>query len=123
MLGAALGPLGLTHVQFVLLACVWWLGREQGSEPSQRQTAEFAGVDPMMASQVLRTLERRGLLERRLDPRDARARRLVVTPAGAELAERAVATVEAADERFFAPVPDGAALLDALARLAGEGNG
>lgn len=39
---AALAPHGLTHVQFVLLASLWWL-QEHGSDgPSQAQLAEQA---------------------------------------------------------------------------------
>ena len=35
---AALRPLDLTHVQFVLLACAWWL-EEQGYTSNQLQLA------------------------------------------------------------------------------------
>jgi DNA-binding MarR family transcriptional regulator len=53
----ALAPLDLTHVQFVLLACTWWLN-EQGERPSQIALAAQAGTDIKMTSQVLRSLER-----------------------------------------------------------------
>jgi DNA-binding MarR family transcriptional regulator len=96
-LTAALKPLQLTHVQFVLLASTWWLDR-----PTQRELADHAGTDPMMTSQVLRALEERGLVERRQDPDDGRARRVVATRRGRALAEKAVAVVEAADAAFFA---------------------
>jgi DNA-binding MarR family transcriptional regulator len=56
----------------------------------------------MMTSQVLRALEQRGLVERPADPTDARARRVVVTSAGAALARRSLRRVEAADAEFFA---------------------
>ena len=57
----ALAPLELTHVQFVLLACSWWLN-EQGQGPNQQEVAAQAGVDVKMASEVLRKLETRGLI-------------------------------------------------------------
>ncbi|MEH3054658.1 MAG: MarR family winged helix-turn-helix transcriptional regulator [Patulibacter minatonensis] len=98
---AALAPLELTHAQFVLLASSWWLGRNGEHAPTQRAVAEQAGTDPMMTSQVLRALERRGLLTREPDPTDARSRRVVVTAAGAELAPRAIGVVEAVDHGFF----------------------
>jgi DNA-binding MarR family transcriptional regulator len=97
---AALAPLELTHVQFVLLACAWWLCSE-GDEPNQQTLARQAGTDVRMTSQVLRTLETKGLLERRIDPVDTRAKRLSLTPAGIELAKRAVTVVEAVDEEVF----------------------
>ena len=57
-----------------------------------------------MASQVLRRLEGRGLLERQADPHDARARRLVLTAVGRELLAPALAAVEHADRAFFGPL-------------------
>ena len=53
---AALAPLDLTHVQFVLLACAWWLN-DQGHTPNQLTLAAQAGTDVKMTSQVLRRLE------------------------------------------------------------------
>jgi DNA-binding MarR family transcriptional regulator len=108
-IAAALAPLGLTHVQFVLLASTWWLNRG-GEDPSQIELAGYAGTDVKMTSQVLRSLERKGLIAREVDRDDARARRLRVTPAGARLAPRAIAEVEAVDAQFFAEVPRSQAL-------------
>lgn len=117
---AALRPLELTHVQFVLLASTWWLATHDnaGGLPSQRQVADHAAADVMMSSQVLRALERRGLVTRGPDPRDARVRRLDVTAAGAALAERAITVVEAADQEFFGRTTEPDRLLAVLAELA-----
>jgi DNA-binding MarR family transcriptional regulator len=112
----ALAPLDLTHVQFVLLACAWWLN-EQGERPSQIALAAQAGTDIKMTSQVLRSLERKGLIEREVDTTDTRARRLRVTRRGARLAPRAIAIVEQVDARFFTAV-SGAEALRFLRRLA-----
>jgi DNA-binding MarR family transcriptional regulator len=114
----ALQPLDLTHVQFVLLACTWWLN-EQGERPSQIALAAQAGTDIKMTSQVLRSLERKGLIERAVDTADTRARRLRVTRRGARLAPRAIAVVEQVDAQFFADVPEPEALgfLRRLVRL------
>jgi DNA-binding MarR family transcriptional regulator len=113
---AALAPLDLTHVQFVLLACTWWLN-ERGEEPTQVRLAAQAGTDIKMTSQVLRSLERKALVEREVDPADTRARRLRATPRGARLAPRAIAVVEAVDSEFFADLPT-ADTVDYLGRLA-----
>jgi DNA-binding MarR family transcriptional regulator len=120
---AALRPLDLTHVQFVLLAVLWWFVTVRGERPSQRALAEQAGTDPMMTSQVVRTLERKGLLVRERHPGDSRALELGLTPAGARLAVESIAVVEAADADFFASAsdPDGLrAALVALAALEGR---
>jgi DNA-binding MarR family transcriptional regulator len=126
----ALAPLDLTHVQFVLLACTWWLN-EQGEHPSQIALAAQAGTDIKMTSQVLRSLERKGLVEREVDASDTRARRLHVTRSGARLAPRAIAVVEQVDADFFAdvPAPDALRVLrrlvqsDAVAATAGKRTG
>jgi DNA-binding MarR family transcriptional regulator len=97
---ATLRPLGLTHVQFVLLACTWWFS-EQGQAPNQLQLAQQAGTDVKMTSQVVRTLETKGLLARQIDPADTRARLLRPTSRGGALAQRAITAVEQVDARFF----------------------
>jgi len=97
----ALAPYDLTHTQFVLLASLLWLRRGRDEPVTQRELADFAGTDVMMTSQVLRTLEAKGYVERRPHPDDGRARELVVTAAGAEQANRAVQVVERVDEKFF----------------------
>jgi len=113
----ALHPLDLTHVQFVLLACTWWLNR-QGAHPSQAELAAQAGTDVKMTSAVVRSLERKGLIEREVDPKDTRVLRLRATRGGARLAQRAIVVVEDADGRFFEDVP-AAEVLRLLRPLAG----
>ena len=114
---AALKPLGLTHVQFVLLASTWWLTQVAGEHPSQKRLAQHANTDPMMTSQVVRVLAERGLLRRTADPADSRARILDITTDGAELAIRAVRVVEDTDRDFFAAAVDQQALLEVLRTL------
>jgi DNA-binding MarR family transcriptional regulator len=115
-ISAALAPLELTHAQFVLLASAWWLGAHRPELPSQREVAEQAATDPMMTSQVLRALEQRALVTREPDPNDGRSRLIAVTPAGADLARRAIEVVEAVDHAFFASVPT-PELLSTLSQL------
>jgi DNA-binding MarR family transcriptional regulator len=116
-IAAALAPLDLTHVQFVLLATAWWLN-SHGEDPNQLGLARRAGTDVKMTSQVLRKLETKGLIRRETDPADTRAKKLRVTGRGAELAAAALAAVEAADAAFFQATPDSAALLAMLRPLA-----
>jgi len=99
-LRAALDPLDLTHVQFVLLASLAWLSRE-GDTVTQVRLAQQARTDEMMTSQVVRALERKGLLRRGAYPADHRARGLQVTPRGLQLVNKALGLVERADARFF----------------------
>jgi DNA-binding MarR family transcriptional regulator len=101
---AALKPLGLTHVQFVLLASLTWL-RTDGPV-NQRDLADHASIDPMMTSQVVRTLEVRGLIERTENPSDKRAWSLSVTKKGMRLANRSIVVVEDCDRAFFVALDD-----------------
>jgi DNA-binding MarR family transcriptional regulator len=116
LIAAALRPHDLTHVQFVLLAVLWWFVSVVGERPSQRALAEQAGTDPMMTSQVVRALERKGLVHRTPDPDDARALLLDLTPAGKGLAVEAIEVVEAVDAGFFAAAA-GSPLAEALVAL------
>jgi DNA-binding MarR family transcriptional regulator len=96
---ATLQPFGLTHVQFVLTASLAWLGAD--GPVKQKQLAEHAGTDPMMTSQVVRTLVQRGLVERSPHPGDGRAWALSVTARGRKLVNRAIVAVEGCDDAFF----------------------
>ncbi len=97
---AALEPLDLTHVQFVLLASLAWLSNQEASIP-QVLLAQHANTDVMMTSQVVRTLEAKGYLMRQTDPMDARVKLLSITPAGLALVNLAIKAVEAVDKSFF----------------------
>ena len=119
---AALAPLGLTHVQFVLLASAWWLNA-RGDEPNQLSLARQAGTDVKMTSEVLRKLEAKDLIVRTVDAADTRARRITVTGRGGELARAAVTVVEDADASFFGALPDTGALLALLRPLARRAGG
>ena len=67
-----------------------------------------------MTSQVVRSLEAKGLLEREVGSATL-ARDVSVSRGGARLAPRAIAAVERADGEFFGDV-DALAVLRALAR-------
>jgi DNA-binding MarR family transcriptional regulator len=116
---AALEPLDLTHVQFVLLAGVLWLQRQGDGPVTQVRLARHAATDVMMTSKVVRTLEQKGLITRDTDPHDTRAKTLAVTAAGEAVLRDAIPAVEQGDADFFAVVqaqlPQLMVLLDALA--------
>ena len=98
---AALKPYGITQVQFVLLASLLWLSSKE-QQITQVMLAKHTKLDVMMTSQVLRTLESRGLITRNAHPTDTRAKMLKLTPTGKQLAMRTVPAVEGADHNFFA---------------------
>ena len=97
---AALAPLELTHVQFALLAGLFWLERT-GEPITQIELATCVSIDPMMTSQVVRELEKKGLIRRNPDPGDKRKSLLSSTLLGQELIPRAIRAVEEVDAQFF----------------------
>ncbi|BAZ39684.1 putative HTH-type transcriptional regulator Rv2887 [Calothrix sp. NIES-4101] len=99
-MNSGLSKLGLTHVQFVLLAGIIWLN--QGQETvTQAKLAAHAKTDIMMTSKVLRALEQRGLVKREIDAKDTRAKSLTVTQEGEDLAVAAIHIVNRIDHDFF----------------------
>lgn len=105
-INAGLKQFGLTHAQFVLLASLTWLASEE--QPlTQVDLASHAKMDVMMTSNVLRTLEEKGLVARNPHPTDTRAKSLAVTGKGRELAGKAVQVVEKIDSDFFSTLGNG----------------
>lgn len=98
----ALEPFDLTHPQFVLLYSCHWLHQEaKRDDVTQVQLAQHTKVDVNVTSQVLRALQKRGLINRRPHPTDTRANLVTVTREGIVLATSAVRAVEEADRAFF----------------------
>ena len=110
----ALKGIGLTHVQFVLLTATDWLCQAKLST-TQSNVAKFAHTDVMMTSEVVRTLERKGLVVVERNPSDTRAHALRVTSKGKQHVARALELVEDADGVFFGPLArDSARFLEML---------
>jgi DNA-binding MarR family transcriptional regulator len=98
-----LAPLGLTHAQYTLLASLYGFSRS-GAKPSQRELADWTGLEPIFVSKLARALEQAGLIERTGHPGDLRAVQLRLTDDGAAVAERAIAIVRTFQEEFTAPI-------------------
>jgi DNA-binding MarR family transcriptional regulator len=98
-----LAPLGLTHAQYTLLASLYGFSRT-GSQPSQRELADWTGLEPIFVSKLARALEQAGLIERTEHPADPRAVQLRPTDHGADVAQRAIAIVHQFQEEFTAPI-------------------
>lgn len=102
----ALAPLNLTHPQFVLLASIGWLTR-QHNDVTQAELARHCGMDVNMTSQVLRTLEQKGWIERQRRQGDERSKFPRLTENGAKLIEQAIPLVEKVDDAFFGSAGSG----------------
>lgn len=116
----ALQPFGLTHSQFVVLATATWFGASETL--TQSRISRLAGMDPMTTSQVLRALEAAALIQRVDHPRDPRAKSIMVTRAGRDLARKAIVVVEETDAAFFEPLAPDTARLVAMFQALVQGN-
>ncbi|MGF7239339.1 MAG: MarR family winged helix-turn-helix transcriptional regulator [Frankia sp.] len=99
----ALGPLGLTHAQYVLLTSLFGI-QHAGLGPSQRELADHTGLEALYVSKLARTLEAGGLIERTRDPEDTRTVRLALTDRGREVVRPAIATVQVLLDRLLEPL-------------------
>lgn len=98
-LEAVLKPLNLTHPQFVVLASVAWLTRGQ-AKTSQVAIGRQAGLDPNTTSQILRGLQAKKFIKRKLAT-DERSKHPSLTELGSEVLAKALPLIENADAEFF----------------------
>lgn len=99
----AVAPLGLTHATYALLASLWGLSR-RGALPSQRELADFTGLEQVYVSRLARALQGAGFVERTTHPADPRAVQLRLTEPGRDVVGRAVAIVHGLHEELTAPI-------------------
>jgi DNA-binding MarR family transcriptional regulator len=100
-LAARLADQEVTPPQFFVLAALLH------SRPArQAAVARAAGTDANTASQIVRGLERRGLVTRERDPADARALMLTLTDEGLAVARECAARARALNAEFFAGVAE-----------------
>ncbi len=86
-----------------------------GGSPRQSALAEAVGIEGPSLVRLLDQLERAGLVERREDPTDRRAKVLALTPSGQGVVARIEADLERLREAAFAEVS--AADLEAALRV------
>jgi MarR family transcriptional regulator, organic hydroperoxide resistance regulator len=112
-----LAPLGLTHAQYSVLAPLYGMSVD-GARPSQRELADFTGLDPVYISKLVRALEREGFLTRSVKASDPRAVELALTTQGADAVQEGIRLVTAMRDRLTRPLGgNGGARTAELARL------
>jgi DNA-binding MarR family transcriptional regulator len=118
MIAEALEGEEVVQLEYGTLLC---LEIEPGID--QRRLAEAMGIDPSNASLIVDRLHSKGLIERRVNGDDRRARELYLTPKGKALWRRLRPKTSTANERVLAPLPPAQRelFLDLLIRLI-EGN-
>lgn len=103
------GPRGFTVLHLV----------STGGCRNQAAIADSLGIDRTVLTYLLDELEERGLVERRPDPRDRRARQIVATDRGLELLVELRARIGAVQEGMLETLGerDAATFTDLLSRL------
>jgi len=116
---AALKGASLTPSQFLLLQGLAERGDRQ--VVTQAALAQHCGADVMMTSQLVRQLERLGLVRRDAHPSDSRAMAIGLTDRGRQRLHRAAPAMAAAERAFFGALgADAEAFAGALRLLGGE---
>jgi DNA-binding MarR family transcriptional regulator len=102
--GRVLHPFGLTVPQFLLIMAVYRQARHDWPSLTQSEIATRLGMDANTTSQVVRGLERRGLVTRTSSNHDARARAVSLTASGLVRSIGSSAAVRAMNDRYFGEI-------------------
>jgi DNA-binding MarR family transcriptional regulator len=115
-LAEAVRPLGLAPAQFMVLLELW---REEAL--TQKDLVGRLDVEQATMAATLARMERDGLIERRPDQADARARRIQLTARARALQEPALAAAKSVNARALAGFSDDEreALLSGMRRIVG----
>jgi DNA-binding MarR family transcriptional regulator len=118
MIAEALEATGLVQLEFAILV---FLDDVPGID--QRRLAEAMGIDRNNTSLILDQLEKRGLVQRRINGADRRAREVFLTANGKDLRHAVQPRIRAANRRILAPLKpaEQTLFLDLMVRLV-EGN-
>lgn len=96
---AILKPFDLTHPQFVVLATLGWLTKDE-ARVTQAAIGKLAGLDPNTTSQIIKGLERKDLIKREQSI-DGRAKNPLLTTKGKQTLSLALPAVEKTDIQYF----------------------
>jgi len=99
-LKTGLDMIGVTHAQFLLLAALQFLGTQKNIV-SQQDLARHCRIDKMMTSKILRTLQKKGLLTRKKNKMDTRAKTLTLSEEGEVTLGKALKITDKVDGDFL----------------------
>ena len=94
----------ITHVQFVIMANIKWTTLSK-QLVTQVLIAKLSKIDPVVISNVLKTLEKKHLVNRKTS-KDTRFKEVKLTKEGLNVLALAISEVEKFDSDFFGSCPD-----------------
>ena len=92
---------GISHMQYAVLASVYWLVLHSDKEVTQTILAQHTRIAPMTISQMFKVLEAKGYIYRTTHSTDIRAKAVALTSTGKELMHNAIVTILNVDAKFF----------------------
>ncbi|HVY58375.1 MAG TPA: MarR family transcriptional regulator [Xanthobacteraceae bacterium] len=110
------GQFGMSYAQWAVLVR---LSRAEGSK--QSELADVLDIQPITLTRLVDRLCDNGLIERRADPTDRRAKRLFLTPAARPVVDRLHVIAEELTETVFRGIePDALSLMISQLAIAKE---
>jgi len=91
---AEVAPFGVTPGQYAVLKCLW---DENGQ--TAKQIADRLGLDASTVTGILDRMEQKGLIEKRVDPKDRRALKVLLTPKGEGLKDPLNEAIDSANRK------------------------
>jgi len=91
----------ISHMQFSVLASVNWQVIHCEKEVTQAIIARHIKVTPVTISQMLKVLEAKGYVSRKVNSTNVRAKSVELTPKGEELMIMAMKTIYDVNAKFF----------------------
>jgi len=91
----------LSHMQFSVLASVYWLILNSEKQVTQTILANHTRMNPMTISQMLKVLESKGYIYRTTHLTDVRAKVVNLTDPGKNLVNRVMKTTYDLNDKFF----------------------
>jgi len=98
ILSDQLSQFGITPGQYGVLNYLWEMKQANPKELAQELSLENSTI-----SGVLDRMQKKGLIDRLLDPNDRRSIQVVLTPAGAALEEDVLSAVEEVNRQILSP--------------------
>lgn len=90
----------LSHMQYAVLASVYWLVL-YGEEVTQVRLSQHTKISPMSISKMLKGLEIKGYVYRTAHSTDDRAKAVRLTDQGKQILNKAIKTIAGVDAKFF----------------------
>jgi len=97
---------GISHMQYAVLAGVYWLTLHSKKQVTQAILAQHSRINPMTISQMFPVLEAKGYICRTRHLTDVRAKAVDITLAGKKMMQKAIKTIDEVDTKFFRVLGD-----------------